>query len=89
MLLRSRSSRQVALRSTAGKRKGGTLRLGHVRTSTSSTRRSRTPAVVDVRFATCAKLFNYPDAPGAAGTSVMPEVVDRYCLEGRRAYTFT
>ena len=40
-------------------------------------------------FATCAKLFNYPDAPGAAGARVVPEVVDRYTVSrDGRTYTF-
>ena len=70
--------------------KGGTLRIG-------------LPADVDFvdpalayrpwswpfGFATCAKLFNYPDAPGAAGTRLMPEVVDRFTVSrDRRTYTF-
>jgi peptide/nickel transport system substrate-binding protein/oligopeptide transport system substrate-binding protein len=70
--------------------KGGTLRLG-------------LPADVDFvdpalayrprswpfGFATCAKLFNYPDAQGAAGTRLVPEVVDRFTVsEDRRTYTF-
>ena len=72
-------------------RKGGTLRLG-------------LPADVDfvdpalayrpwswpIGYATCAKLFNYPDAPGAAGTRLVPEVVDRYTVsKDGRTYTFT
>jgi ABC-type oligopeptide transport system substrate-binding subunit len=41
-------------------------------------------------YATCAKLFNYPDAGGAAGTRVVPEVVDRYTVSpDGRSYTFT
>jgi ABC-type oligopeptide transport system substrate-binding subunit len=43
-----------------------------------------------IGYATCAKLFNYPDAEGAAGTRLVPEVVDRYTVsEDGRAYTFT
>ena len=75
---------------TVEARKGGTLRYS-------------LPADVDfvdpalayrsrswpVGFATCAKLFNYPDAPGAAGTQVVPEVVDRSTVSSdRRTYTF-
>jgi ABC-type oligopeptide transport system substrate-binding subunit len=41
-------------------------------------------------YATCAKLFNYPDAPGAAGTRLVPEVVDRFTVsKDGRTYTFT
>jgi ABC-type oligopeptide transport system substrate-binding subunit len=69
--------------------KGGTLRLG-------------LPAEIDVdpalaystrasvlEFATCAKLFNFPDEVGAAGTRVIPEVVDRFTLSrDGKTYTF-
>ena len=42
-----------------------------------------------IGYATCAKLFNYPDAPGAAGTRVVPEVVDRFTVsKDGRTYTF-
>ncbi len=40
-------------------------------------------------FATCAKLFNYPDEPGAAGTRLVPEVVDTFTVsKDGRTYTF-
>ena len=40
-------------------------------------------------YATCAKLFNYPDAPGAEGTRLVSEVVDRFSVSrDRRIYTF-
>jgi ABC-type oligopeptide transport system substrate-binding subunit len=43
-----------------------------------------------IGYATCAKLFNYPDAAGAAGTRLVPEVVDRFTVsKDRRTYTFT
>jgi peptide/nickel transport system substrate-binding protein len=41
-----------------------------------------------IPFATCAKLFNYPDAPGAAGTRVVPEVVGGYRVS-RDGTTYT
>jgi ABC-type oligopeptide transport system substrate-binding subunit len=42
-----------------------------------------------VLYATCAKLFNYPDEARAAGTRVIPEVVARYRVsKDRRTYTF-
>ena len=42
-----------------------------------------------VGYATCAKLFNYPDAAGAAGTRLMPEVVDRFTVsKDGRTYIF-
>ena len=40
-------------------------------------------------YATCAKLFNYPDAPGAAGLRLIPEVVRTYTVSrDGRTYTF-
>ena len=42
-----------------------------------------------IGYATCAKLFTYPDAPGAEGTKVIPEVVRTYKVSrDGRAYTF-
>ena len=73
----------------AGK-KGGTLRLARF-----SDVDSVDPALAysgpswTIEFATCAKLFNYPDAAGAAGTRVIPEVVDTYTVsKDGRSYTF-
>ena len=40
-------------------------------------------------YATCANLFNYPDAPGAAGLRLIPEVVRTYTVSrDGRTYTF-
>jgi ABC-type transport system substrate-binding protein len=40
-------------------------------------------------FTSCAKLFNYPDAPGAAGTRVLPEVARTWTVSrDGRVYTF-
>jgi ABC-type oligopeptide transport system substrate-binding subunit len=73
-----------------GAPKGGTLRIS-------------TPADLDyvdpalgyypksfmLGYATCAKLFNYPDAQGAEGTKVTREVVRSYAVStDRRTYTF-
>jgi peptide/nickel transport system substrate-binding protein len=42
-----------------------------------------------IGFATCAKLFNYPDSQGAAGTRIVREVVDRWTVsKDGRSYTF-
>ncbi|MET1001719.1 MAG: ABC transporter substrate-binding protein [Acidimicrobiia bacterium] len=42
-----------------------------------------------IGYAMCAKLFNYPDAAGVAGTRVTPEVVDGHTVsKDRRTYTF-
>ena len=42
-----------------------------------------------IGYATCANLFNLPDAAGAAGTRVVQEVVDRYTVsKDGRTYAF-
>ncbi|HET9288477.1 MAG TPA: ABC transporter substrate-binding protein, partial [Gaiella sp.] len=42
-----------------------------------------------IEYATCAKLFNQPDAPGAAGLRVVPEVVRSFTVSrDGRTYTF-
>ena len=41
-----------------------------------------------IEYATCAKLFNQPDAPGAAGLRVVPEVVRSFTVS-RDGRTFT
>ena len=71
-------------------RKGGTLRLSRF-----SDVDFVDPALAyaswswPVSFATCAKLFNYPDEPGAAGTRVVPEVVRAFTVSrDGRTYTF-
>jgi peptide/nickel transport system substrate-binding protein len=69
---------------------GGTLRVG-----TEGDIDSADPALAwttgswQIEYATCAKLFNYPDAAGAPGTRVVPEVVDTYTESpDRKTYTF-
>ena len=79
-------------------RKGGILRL-----STSGDVDSVDPAVMGttvslpIGYATCARLFGYPDAPGAEGTRLIPEVVRRsrvsrdgktYTFELKRTFRF-
>ena len=60
-------------------KKGGVLRIG-----SEDDLDSVDPAIAYlpiswmVEYATCAKLFNNPDASGAAGAQVIPEVVDHY-----------
>jgi ABC-type oligopeptide transport system substrate-binding subunit len=70
-------------------RRGGTLRLGWPADD------GVDPAVVGtsrglmLQFAVCAKLFNLPDEPGAAGTRVIEEVVDRWAVsKDGKTYTF-
>ena len=54
-------------------------------TSISSIRRSPTSRDAWlIQDATCARLFDYPDAAGAGGWRVIPEVVDRYTVSQRR-----
>ena len=79
LLVASGLARPAGSASAAGEaRKGGTLRM-----SLAADVDSVDPALAyagrswPIEFATCAKLFNYPDAPGAAGTRLVPEVVDR------------
>jgi ABC-type oligopeptide transport system substrate-binding subunit len=71
-------------------RKGGTLRLSSfVDVDFVDPALAYSTVTWQLGFATCAKLFNYPDAPGAAGARVVPEVVDRYTVSrDRRTYTF-
>jgi ABC-type oligopeptide transport system substrate-binding subunit len=82
----------VAVAAMAGPRagKGGTLRVG-----SAGDVDSLDPALAYstgswmIEWATCAKLFNYPDAAGAAGARVAPEVVDHYTVSpNERVYTF-
>jgi peptide/nickel transport system substrate-binding protein len=43
-----------------------------------------------LQYATCAKLFNHPDASGADGARVIPEVVQSFAVSrDGRTYTFT
>jgi DNA-binding SARP family transcriptional activator/ABC-type transport system substrate-binding protein len=48
------------------------------------------PYQVQFHYATCAKLFNYPDAPGVAGMRLAPEVASGLpeVSDGGRTYTF-
>jgi ABC-type oligopeptide transport system substrate-binding subunit len=79
----------VGTGTAADTRRGGTLRLGlpvdiDVDPAIAWTSRAWT-----LEFATCAKLFNYPDAARAAGTRVIPEVVERFAVsKDGKTYTF-
>jgi oligopeptide transport system substrate-binding protein len=71
-------------------RRGGTLRM-----SASGDVDSIDPAISYfprswmLSYATCAKLFNYPDQQGAEGTKVIPEVVRSHTVSrDGRTYTF-
>src|SRR5262245_6396876 len=63
--------------------KGGTLRIASpVEPDYLDPALAYTARAWTLEYATCAKLFNFPDAAGAAGTRVVPEVVDRYTISG-------
>jgi ABC-type transport system substrate-binding protein len=71
-------------------RKGGTLRLGS-ETDVDFVDPGLAYATQDLplQFATCAKLFNYPDARSAAGARVVPEVVKSFTVSrDGRTYVF-
>ena len=68
--------------------RGGTLRLGTGGIDSVDPALAYAGPSWMIEWATCAKLFNYPDAAGAAGTRLVPEVVDRYAVSGRQDYTF-
>jgi peptide/nickel transport system substrate-binding protein len=80
----------VSVSTGAEARKGGTLRLSRFSdVDYVDPALAYTPWSWAMEYATCAKLFNYPDAPGAAGTRLVPEVVDRFSVSrDRRTYTF-
>jgi ABC-type oligopeptide transport system substrate-binding subunit len=70
-------------------RKGGTLRLSRWADVAVDPALAYDAWSWTLEFATCAKLFNYPDEPGAAGTRVIPEVVSSFTRSrDRRTYTF-
>ena len=91
----------AGLLATAGlaghaQKKGGTLRIGTI--VDPGTMDTGIGADPDLEFATCAKLFNYPDKPAPEGTRVIPEVAKRFpavsrdgktqTIELRRSYRF-
>jgi peptide/nickel transport system substrate-binding protein len=69
-------------------KKGGTLRLAGP-SDVDSVDPALSYIAWTLEFATCAKLFNYPDAAGAAATQVIREVVDTFTVsKDGRTYTF-
>ena len=91
LLVASALARPAGSASAAAEaRKGGTLRLATVGDVTHiDPAVAYTPIVAPIVYATCAKLFNQPDARGAEGTKVIPEVVRSYSRsKDRRRYTF-
>ena len=75
---------------TGEARKGGTLRLATFNEVDSlDTGVAYTPFSWPIVYATCAKLFNLPDAAGADGPRPVPEVVDDWDVSrDGRTYTF-
>jgi ABC-type oligopeptide transport system substrate-binding subunit len=71
-------------------KRGGTLRLSRFSdVDYVDPALAYSPWANNLEFATCAKLFNYPDKAGAAGTRVFPEVVRRFRVsKNGRTYTF-
>jgi DNA-binding SARP family transcriptional activator/ABC-type transport system substrate-binding protein/streptogramin lyase len=59
-------------------------------TDPAATQTAFNPYQVQFQYATCAKLFNYPDAPGAAGRRLVPEGAVSWpeVTDGGRTYTF-
>ena len=81
---------EAVAHSGSGKESGGILRIG-----TPEDVAPLDPALAyyvpswEIEYATCAKLFDYPDRPGAKGTEVVPEVVRRFTVsQDGRTYTF-
>ena len=75
----------------SAQRYGGVFRVG---TTGASTQIDPQLAYVTsawwLEYATAAKLYNYPDKPGAAGTRLVPEVASGYRVsKDGRIYTFT
>ena len=69
--------------------RGGTLRIGFSAIDSLDSGVAYTTPSWMIQRATCSKLFDYPDASGAAGTRLVPEVVDRYAVSSNgRTYTF-
>ena len=74
----------------ASRQKGGVLRVG---TTGASVQVDPQLAYITtawwLEYATAAKLYNYPDKRGPAGTILEPEVASRYVVSNRgRRYTF-
>ena len=71
-------------------KQGGTLRLSrHTDIDFVDPALAYYSTSASLLYATCANLFNYPDAPGAAGLRLTPEVVRTYTVSrDGRTYTF-
>ena len=79
-----------ALAAPAAQR-GGTLRVAwDTDTESVDPALAAFPTSLAVEFATCSRLFSYPDKEGAAGARVIPEVARSYPTVSKdgRTYTF-
>src|SRR5829696_5579004 len=81
----------AGLASASPTKQGGVFRMGTTRASTEVD-----PQVAYVstawwlEYATAAKLYNYPDKAGRAGSELRPEVATAFAVSGDgRTYTFT
>jgi peptide/nickel transport system substrate-binding protein len=74
-----------------GARQGGIFRVGETDSSaTIDPQRAYLATAWWLEYATAAKLFNYRDRRGAAGTRLVPEVAARYKVSrSGRTWTFT
>src|SRR5918995_3591892 len=77
----ARSAGSATAGEAAEARKGGTLRLArHTDVDYVDPALAFFTHSWMIEFATCAKLFNFPDKAGAAGTRVIPEVVKGFTI---------
>jgi ABC-type oligopeptide transport system substrate-binding subunit len=90
LLVAAGLARSATVAEAAEARKGGTLRLSrHTDVDYVDPALAFFTHSWMLEYATCAKLFNYPDRPGAAGMRVTPEVVRQWGVSAdERTYTF-
>ena len=72
-------------------KKGGVFRYGLVGSSTQvDPQLAYVTTAWSLEYATAAKLYNYPDKKGPAGSKLIPEVASKFTVSGNgRVYTFT
>ena len=72
-------------------KKGGIFRYGLVGASTQvDPQLAYVTTAWSIEYATAAKLYNYPDKKGPAGSKLIPEVASKFTVSGNgRVYTFT
>jgi peptide/nickel transport system substrate-binding protein len=90
-LLIAASFASAGTSSTHALKKGGIFRYGNVGASVQvDPQVGYVTTLWSLEYATAAKLYNYPDAKGPAGSKLIPEVASKFTVSknGRR-YTFT